>query len=341
MTTERVPVEVFHAGEYLLEEIEARGWTQAELAEILGRPLPAINEIITGKRGITPETAHGLAAAFGTTAEYWMNLDTQYQLWNSRKHDASRHAVVQRKAHLYEIAPIKQMIKRRWIESSDSVDVLEQSVIEFFGMDSVENDVPSVPFAAKTATAQLNSSHRAWIHRAGRLARAVQVTGPYTQNSVRKVKAQLRELLHSPEEIRHVPRILAENGIRFVVLEHLPQTKIDGAAFWLDGEPVMVMSLRFDRIDNFWFVLIHELDHIEHRDNVDGEEVSFGIESEDSGPKSGIEVRANEAAASYLIDPPALESFILRKQPLFSPRDIEDFASRHQVHPGLVVGQLN
>ena len=77
----RPPAEVFPPGELLAEELEARGWTQTDLADILGRPHRLVNEIIAGKRRITPETAMGLAAALGTTAALWLNLESAYQLW--------------------------------------------------------------------------------------------------------------------------------------------------------------------------------------------------------------------------------------------------------------------
>src|SRR3954469_13695439 len=76
----RRPAEVFPPGDYIREELEARGWTQMDLAKIIGRTQPAVNEMITGKRGITPESALALAAAFGTSAEFWMNLETMYSL---------------------------------------------------------------------------------------------------------------------------------------------------------------------------------------------------------------------------------------------------------------------
>ena len=80
MNTQRIPAEVFPPGEFIREEIEERGWTQEDLAEISGRSLRLVNEIIMGKRGITPETANGLAAAFGTSAQFWMNLESMYRL---------------------------------------------------------------------------------------------------------------------------------------------------------------------------------------------------------------------------------------------------------------------
>jgi len=71
---------VFPPGAFLREELEARGWTQAELAEILGRPIQTINQIVNGKKEITPATAIELSAALGTSPEFWLNLEVAYQL---------------------------------------------------------------------------------------------------------------------------------------------------------------------------------------------------------------------------------------------------------------------
>ena len=68
-------------GEYLAEEIEARGMSQKELARRMGRPLNAINEIIKGKKSITAETALQLEAVMPEIpARFWLNLETDYQL---------------------------------------------------------------------------------------------------------------------------------------------------------------------------------------------------------------------------------------------------------------------
>ena len=71
-----------HPGEILLEEfLKPREMTQSELSEKLEIPLQRVNSIVNGKRGVTPETAILLARFFETTAEFWMNLQTQYDLW--------------------------------------------------------------------------------------------------------------------------------------------------------------------------------------------------------------------------------------------------------------------
>ena len=76
---------VVSPGRILSRELEARGWTQKDLAEIMGRPIQTINEIIRGTKQVTPETALELADAFNTSPEFWMNLEANYRLHLARK----------------------------------------------------------------------------------------------------------------------------------------------------------------------------------------------------------------------------------------------------------------
>lgn len=74
----RIPT---HPGEVLSEEfLKPLGLTQVALAEHLGVPVQRINELVRGKRGVTPETAWLLAGAFGTTPDFWINLQTTHDL---------------------------------------------------------------------------------------------------------------------------------------------------------------------------------------------------------------------------------------------------------------------
>src|SRR4030066_1482101 len=98
---ERIPAEGFLPGDLIKEELEMRGWTQDDLAEILGRTTSAVNEVITGKRGITVDTAKALGEAFGTGAEFWLNMESSYRL----SLEKARPETVSRKASLYGIAP--------------------------------------------------------------------------------------------------------------------------------------------------------------------------------------------------------------------------------------------
>jgi addiction module HigA family antidote len=78
--TQFAPAEVFPPGEFIREELEARGKTQGDLARVLGRPLQTVNQIINGRKAVTPQTAIELAHAFGTSPELWLNLESAYRL---------------------------------------------------------------------------------------------------------------------------------------------------------------------------------------------------------------------------------------------------------------------
>jgi HTH-type transcriptional regulator/antitoxin HigA len=338
---ERINAEAFIPGEYIQEELEERGWTQLDLAEIMGRPPQAINEIIKGKKAITPETAVGLAGAFGTSAHLWLNLESAYQLSRVQEQD---FAVTER-ARLYEIAPISQMQRRGWIESSSNVEVLHAQLVKFFGTKDLGQTVQLAHAARKsTDYATLTPSQMTWLCRAHRLAKAVHVGSKFSDQSFEVALKQLSSLKKDAEEIRRVPQVLAQNGIRFLVIEQLASTKIDGVCFWLDAKsPVVVLSLRYDRIDWFWHTLMHEMAHVKNRDGLEKPTLDTQLVGSDAQPfdqKPEAEKMADLFAVQFLIDQSTLKGFISRVHPLYSRIRILGFAQQQRVHPGIVVGQL-
>ena len=88
MSAEHMPAEVFPPGEFIKDEIEERGWTQEYLAELLGSPVQLVNEIIMGEHSITPETAQALSSAFGTSVQFWMNMESMYRSSQAPTSDA-------------------------------------------------------------------------------------------------------------------------------------------------------------------------------------------------------------------------------------------------------------
>jgi HTH-type transcriptional regulator/antitoxin HigA len=330
--------ETFPPGEFLREELEARGWSQTELAEIIGRPVRLINELIAGKKAITPETAIQLGDSLGTGPELWMNLESQYQLSKVQVSDG----LIARRAKLYERFPVREMIKRGWIEASKSIDVLEQQFQAFFGLDDIEAEIPFAHAARKTdAFDKPNMLQLAWLCRARRIASEL-VIAPYTEAALRQALPRLSALLSAPEETRHVPRILAECGVRFVVVEPIPGSKIDGACFWLTAqEPVVALSLRLDRIDNFLFVLRHELEHVlRGHGQAQGYVLDQDLEGTAADQISEEEAVANTEAAEFCVSRSEMNGFVARVSPFFAEERVVLFAQRLNIHPGLVVGQL-
>ena len=133
-------------------------------------------------------------------------------------------------------------------------------------------------------------------------------------------------------------------GIRFVIVETLSSAKIDGVCYWLnDNSPVIGMSLRFDRIDNFWFVLRHEIEHVLQMHGRTAAMLDAELEGDraGTGPQINDEERiANEAAQEFCVPSSSLDAFVARKDPFFSERDLIGFARIIKTHPGILAGQI-
>ena len=151
--------------------------------------------------------------------------------------------------------------------------------------------------------------------------------------------------MQNPEDVRQVPKLLATAGIRFLIVENIAHAKMDGACFWLnDHSPVIVMGMRYDRIDNFWYVLSHELGHVNNRDGVSADPIwDANLVGDDAIPfeqKSEMEKKADLFAQRTVIDQAVLEHWIARTGPLYSKVKILAFARLNHIHPAIVLGQL-
>jgi HTH-type transcriptional regulator/antitoxin HigA len=319
-------------GEILKEELDARGWTQKDLAAVMARPTQAISEIINGSKQITPQTALELAGALGTTAEIWTNLEADYRLGLARGQGSDD--TIGRRGRLYGLAPITELLKRGWIPGTGD---LEAEVCAFLGIASI--------FDEPAMLARLrHSAHRgpetsaivAWLKRVEWLA-SQQVVADYGPAQLEASLDNLAALSVDPAQVATIPGRLAALGVHFVIVPHLSKTFLDGASMWgLDDRPVVAVTLRYDRVDSFWFTLLHELAHVllGHTDVVldrlDDAEVN-------SNP---IEIEASTFAEARLLDPERFATVADALQ--FSPpmSRIEAAARVMGRHPGILVGRL-
>ena len=327
-------------GMYIQEEIDARGWSQRDLAFILGIEEAALNKIIKGKTGISIEMSKALATAFNIDADFFSNLQKSFDLANSAAPDPA----IARRASLQSKYPAREMIKRGWIKNS-KVELLEQQLERFF---RVSNDnVAAIPHAAKKTNAGDDATpiQEAWLYRVMQIAEKMECK-PYSSRALTDAAAKLMGLMRDHDGVASVPKILADCGLRFVVVEGLSGAKIDGVCFWLDdARPVVGMSLRLDRIDNFWFVLWHELAHVMNKDGKDAPVIDVELEGErasssENARVSAQEQRANAYAAEKCVPVHELISFTAKRNDFYSERDVLHFAERMKVHPGVAVGQI-
>lgn len=331
-----VPAETFSPGEYLRDELEARGWTQAEFADIIGRPPRLVSELISGKRGITPDTAADLAAALGTSAQVWMNLDSAWQISKL----PPRSERISREAFLRERFPVREMMKRGWIAPTKTPDELEQSICGYFKIANVNDPIHQPHAARRNYEREDISAHQwAWIFRVNQLATSLHAP-PFSGTNLRARIPDLERLMIEPEEIRHIPRILMECGVRLIVVEPIPGSEIQGVCFWINDNrcPVIGLTLKGDQIDKFWFDFWHEIEHVlngDGKDNLIIENFDGANEFSDESEKI-----ADRSAANRCVPQTAMKDFILRHNPMFSEKNMLGFARIVKRHPGIVAGQI-
>lgn len=332
------PKRVFPVVKHIQDALEARGWTQKDLAYVMGRSASQISNLMVGRVELSPKIAQELGVIFGGGGEYWLGLDSAYRL--SQTDYVDRRVVLRSKIFGY---PIKEMQKRRWIAETREASELECELKHLFGTDELDDPLSmqrsgdELPFEASfkrtIKEAELNKPEKAWVARARQLATFYPVA-PYNEARINQLQQELRRFAAKSQAVRRVPELLAKYGIRFVVVEPLKTVKIDGAAFWLDSKsPVIAMSLRFDSIGSFWFALMHEVDHIKHKDR-------FSFDDLEKHQSDEMEKRANENAAESLVPRRELEAFIKTYSPRYSEARINNLATRLQIHPGIIVGQL-
>jgi len=328
------PARVPSPGRIIRRELEARGWSQSDLAEIMGRPPQAISQIVQGRKQVTAETALQLAAAFGTSEEFWINLETRYRL--HRKRQESNQAEIVRKSKLYAAAPVTELLRRQWIHSANSLDELERRVCAFLEIASLdEQPALAANFRQAGHRDPEIAAQVAWVQRIKQLARD-QTVGPFDSERTQSALPSLLALARSEQAIAGVPSLLKGLGIHFLVVPHLPHTYLDGATMLSNGHPIVALTLRYNRIDNFWFTLLHEIAHVLAR-----HPARLYLDNLDEPESNDIEAEANQMARDWLIAPGALEGFVLATRPYFSRAKILAFAQRIDRHPGIVLGRLH
>jgi HTH-type transcriptional regulator/antitoxin HigA len=326
-TRDRIP------GLYIRDALKAHGWSQRDLAFVLGVEEGSLNRIIKGKARISVAMSKALAMAFDVDGDFFANLQKAYDFAHVEEPDPE----IARRAALQRVFPTREMINRAWIGSDNP----ELQLARFFKVAN-ETAIPYVAAAAEKSDTgtEMPPLHYAWLCRVLQIAEQAPAK-PYSQTALRQALPRLRALMREPQAVKDVPRILGACGVKYVIVEGLADEKIDGVCAWQGGFPVIGMSLRHDRINNFWFVLRHEIEHVLRRHGRNRPVVDSEVmERAETGVVSAQEKLANEAAADFCVPRKEMASFIAAKEPLFSERDIIGFARRMNVHPGIVVGQI-
>ena len=226
--------------------------------------------------------------------------------------------------------PRRELVERHWLKDAD--DTVSLATIFF--------DLPlsQQPTLFRKSTKADEKLLALWQARAQGQAEYIFLNEnpvPFTGLTKEHLR-KLARLSVEPDVIRELPSILAEFGIILVFVYSLPGMRADAAVFHLStGNPVVAMSLRFPRLDYFWFTLLHELAHLVlHRDQLK-EPFFFDIEEEDN---DRVERAADRLAKDSIVDRESWRSCAPKYDR--SDKAVITYASEQGVHPSLVAGLL-
>jgi len=332
-------IEAFENGKYPVEppdpidaiifRMEEKGLKQADLIPYFGTS-SRVSEVLKRKRPLTVQMIRAVSVGLGISADTLLGL-SQEPAQAVQSVDWAKF-------------PIKEMVGRGWLKSitdrgADSAEHLVKSYIANAGLQvgSAASFRRSLSGDAESPTTRY--ALFAWLARVIQRTRAKKKKlGTFHDSALSAgFLRELAQLSWSDRGPLLALEYLEKHGIAVVVEPHLKGTRLDGAALQdVDGTPIIGLTLRFDRLDNFWFTLLHEAAHLWK--HVRGDTEAF-VDDLNVNSEDRREAEANRLAREAIV--PRL--VWKRSEAYTSPsrEAIEKLAKELKIHPALIVGRLH
>lgn len=334
-------------GDTILDLIEERGWTQAELASRLGYTEKHISQLINGKVPLTDEAALRLERVLGSNAGFWLAREAKY-----REHSARLEATKTQADWInwLDELPLKELmdseaITKCRIDAKHKLAIVNEC-LRFFGVASpTEWQAHYGGMAASFRRSRIEQSNvgaiSTWLRLGERKAELELLNLPkYDKQRFEKNLKIIRDLtIEKPEVFQpRMRELLREAGVAFVLVPAIPRAHVSGVARWLSPtKPLIQMSLYGKTNDKFWFTFFHEAAHILlHADTKEDRKSVFLDDPNSNHADNPQEHEANQWAGNCLI-PEQYAEFLPSLQSKFR---VIDFAKQIGIHPGVVVGRL-
>lgn len=250
-----------HPGVTLKEELEFIGLTQAELAQRSGLSTKHISQIINEIEPITSDTAIKFELAIGVPADFWNNLQKNYELSVARI-EADRKMLAEiseaKKFNCYsELVDLGYVEKTTdWLEKTKNL--LKHFAINSFSL------LPGVEQVAfKQSPGSFDSlSLAAWLRCGALEAKKIEVQD-FDRNKIKEILPELKKLTMLPDDFgKKLQELCASVGIAVVFVPYFKNTKVNGASRWISGKAVIQLNTKGSFSDIFWFTFFHEIGHI-------------------------------------------------------------------------------
>jgi HTH-type transcriptional regulator/antitoxin HigA len=302
--------------------------TQRDLVPFIGSR-SRVSEVLSRKRALTFAMARALHKGLGIPAKALMR---EQLLFDTPADDVE-----------WDRFPIRTMIERGWIKesiayASSHAKELMLGFLAPLGKSWSPEALYKQTRYVRSAREMDQYALAAWNARV--CIRAQQAPPPVVFDRSVLTEEFMRELAHLStlkDGPLHAKEYLTSAGISVIVEPHLPETYIDGAALSLSPTwPVVALTLRHDRIDNFWFVLMHELVHVSL--HLGGETGAFYDDLDSDDVENEKEREADSVAGEVLIPEDEWERSPASK--LRTPEAVEHLAKRLRIHPAIVAGKI-
>jgi HTH-type transcriptional regulator / antitoxin HigA len=321
-------------GETLAETIDALGISQAELARRAGRPVQAINEIIQGRKEITPATAIELERVLGVPAHVWVRLEADYRTAKAMLADRER---LKEELPYARRCPYGEMADLGWLpEARDSIDRV-QHLLGFFRVASLSKLAATAAWRKSASLTAEEYALAAWLRKGELEAQEIELE-EFDADALLAALPTVRHFtLEPPAQFSpKLKRMLASLGVALVFVPHLKNSGAHGAARWIGRKALVQLSVRFTWADVFWFTLFHELSHFLLHGRK-GVFINFLSDQENKYEREA------DAHAGDILIPPVLYSKFLERSGRFGflhRSAVVEFAAEIGIHPGIVVGRL-
>lgn len=308
------------------------GMKQSDLASVFGSRAKA-SEVLSGKRALTLKMVRALHDCLGVPAEVLI-----------REGDCLPKPLANIDLDRF---PVSEMVKRGWVRGTrDIKDKAEELIRELLAAAGGERALPQALFrqGASRANSQMDVyALQAWCLRVLSYARQMGLEGIYKERSIdQKFLRDLAKLSVFDEGPKLAKQKLANYGIALVVVKHMPRTYLDGAALWtVERVPVIGMTIRHDRLDNFWFCLLHELAHLGRHFSGEDDEVfidDLQLRTQKQSRADIREMEADEWAQEGLIPSELWDAHPAKHAP--NVTNVISLARKAEVHPAIVAGRI-
>lgn len=345
---ELIPFKATHPGTLIKDELEYRGIKQKDFAHDIDMNPTMLNEIIKGKRAITAQIALLLEKALEIKADYWLRFQSQYELDTERIKERNKRKLqlVEHWNIIKDLVPVKWFRKLKVFENNLEKDIA--TVKQIYNVNNIEGLADCIGAfksnvgvlyrkSAKLKVDEINLL--GWSKLAAWNCKEISVE-EYKPENLFELKQAVKEVIYNNSNTAESLKVLLNSyGIKLIYQDKFEKTPIDGISFISDNKPAIALTLRYKRIDNLAFTLMHEIAHID-KHLFSGQQTEYINLDNKAAQRSEIEQEADKYAQENLISPEQWKEFVSDYSP-YKDEQIITFSEKHKINPYIIFGRIS